>query len=230
MKKWSIRSRRPRTTLFPETSYIQRDSRHKYDAGDECLQDLEETRNGGEKATGFTRSFVDQPDLGGVQAKTQTGNRRCPDLPGAGGACEERGVDYCNGEHHKCGQHSKSHGEVFPWNRHFGVQVGKLQTMIMRVVKQQEAPAEHAPKPIGTWLHSGMPADAANAKQMHVRTTSTIRTMPVGRVSDLKSTCNMTKLFQESQSLFIVLDFQCFWSLGNCATFFQASLCGFTVP
>lgn len=37
-----------------------------------------------------------------------------PDLPGAGGAGEERGVDYCNGDHHKCGQHSKSHGEVFP--------------------------------------------------------------------------------------------------------------------
>ncbi len=86
------------------------------------------------------------------------------------------------------------------------------KTMIMRVVKQQKH-QQNMHQAHWDLASFGMPADAANAKQMHVRTTSTIRTMPVGRVSDLKSTCNMTKLFQESQSLFIVLDFQCFWSL-----------------
>lgn len=72
--------------------------------------------------------------------------------------------------------------------------------MIRRVVKQQKH-QQNMHQAQWDFASFGIPADAANAKQMHVRTTSTIRTMPIGRINDLKSTCNMTKLFHESQSL-----------------------------
>ncbi len=47
---------------------------------------------------------------------------------------------------------------------------------------------------------------------MHVRTTSTIRTMPVGRVSDLNPHATWQNCFKNPKP-FYCLDFQCFWSL-----------------
>lgn len=136
-----LRSREP--PIFARTQ------RREYDAGNKGLQDFKKTRDGGEKAADFTRVFVDQPDLAGVQSETQPGHRGRPDLPGAGGAGEERGKDDWNGDRHKCGQHGKGHGEVLPGYGHFGVQVGELQDEDEEGRETAEAPAEHAPGPMG---------------------------------------------------------------------------------
>ncbi len=156
-EKWSIRSRRPRTTLYPEDFlYSTGFQRHNMMQVTNVSRILR--RPGMVVRKPLVSPGLCEPTRPRRRTgQTQTGHRRCPDLPGAGGACEERGVDYCNGEHHKCGQHSKSHGEVFPWNRYFGVQVGKLQNDDHEGRETAEAPAEHAPSPLGTWLHSGCP-------------------------------------------------------------------------
>lgn len=135
--------------LQPRGAILAALQRREDEAGEEGLQKLQDAGDGGEEAHGLPPGTKASPHpFGSVHAHAYPRHHRGADLPGAGGAGEEDGVDDGRGEAHEARQHGEGCGEVIPGEGQLAAELGELQDQDQQREEEAEAPGEHAPRPV----------------------------------------------------------------------------------